>query len=55
MEAIRRLYTFRFFVIANFAGAQPDLDPSIVTGWYSDDGTNWHLVPTVTIARVYAG
>jgi hypothetical protein len=34
-----------FFVVAELAGAQPDLDPSIWTGWYSDDGTKWHLVP----------
>jgi hypothetical protein len=34
-----------FFVVAELAGAQPDIDPSIQTGWYSDDGTNWHLVP----------
>jgi hypothetical protein len=34
-----------FFVVAELAGAQPNIDPSIQTGWYSDDGTNWHLVP----------
>ena len=34
-----------FFAVAELAGAQPDIDPSIHTGWYSADGTNWHLVP----------
>jgi hypothetical protein len=44
-----------FFVVAELAGAQPEFDPSIQTGWYSDDGTNWHLVPSQTEVRFGAG
>jgi hypothetical protein len=43
-----------FFVVAELAGAQPEFDPSIWTGWYSDDGTNWHLVPAHSDMRTMA-
>jgi hypothetical protein len=40
-----------FFLVAELDNAQPENDPNILTGWYSNDGTHWRLAQALEEMR----
>lgn len=40
-----------FFLVAELDKAQPENDPNILTGWYSNDGTHWRLAQALEEMR----